>query len=60
LGFLVKPGSHKHVSFSKKKRIFWRAGFFPSQSELFENFLNCSDWLDTNIFRQIWEKFRPN
>jgi len=28
-----------------KKVAFWKAGFF-TQSELFENFLNGSDWLD--------------
>jgi len=30
----------------KTKMAFWRAGFFSSQSELFENFSDCSDWLD--------------
>jgi len=29
----------------KTKVPFWRAGF-SSQSRLFENFSDCSDWLD--------------
>jgi len=33
-------------TWSKQKRLFWRASFFSSQSKLLENFSNCSDWLD--------------
>jgi len=34
----------------KTKVAFWRAGFFSSQSELFEYFLNCSDWQDKSFW----------
>jgi len=30
----------------KTKVAFWEGRFFSSQSELFENFSDCSDWLD--------------
>jgi len=30
----------------KTKVAFLEGWLFASQSELFENFLNCSDWLD--------------
>jgi len=30
----------------KTKVAFLEGRLFSSQSELFENFLNCSDWLD--------------
>jgi len=30
----------------KAKVAFWRTGYFSSQSGLFENFSDCSDWLD--------------
>jgi len=31
---------------AQNKSGFWEDRLFSSQSELFENFLNCSDWLD--------------
>jgi len=30
----------------KAKWLFWRAGFFSANQGYFENFSDCSDWLD--------------
>jgi len=41
----ISYANYSLLSCPKKKCVFGRP-FFPSQSELFESFFNCSDWLD--------------
>jgi len=37
----------------KTKAAFLDGGLFSSQSMLFENFSNCSDWLDHSLYNIV-------